>query len=558
MHHSGPISGVATAGRYIATAGYDNQLILWDADSRHAVARSLHDHLVNHCAFSSDGRWLASASSDYSARIWEVPSLRLKAALIGHRDDVDMAVFSPDDRLVATCALDRTLRIFDLSGQCLHVMHGHTGNVLSLVWSRDGRRLVSSSVDGTVREWDVASGRALRCHPLEGVRTDTVVIDGTGRIIAGDDRGRIVFIVEGQVTYCQAHRAGIKKIVHDETQGRLVTMSYDRTLAVWQMETETTMRELSRSSVPALVWPRSGALLEADRVAVGTFGSSYAVFDWRVNRWDLDGVVADRSLNAVTVAEDGVYTIGDAGVLCRDGVSMTELGSLCNFLLLAGQTLLTGGQLGQLLDARSGAVIYQHHSPLNCGTTFMRHGQLHAAIGTYTGEALVFAVDAYGQLAHVTNLKIYDNAIKGMSANDDHLFTACASTAVAWHDVTDLELIRLIPHAHERIANSCCLAGPSGFASVGRDLKLRIWEGDQEEVYQTPHSNSVKCICASEDRHVLMTGSYTGTLAGFDLRTRQWCSFVRPTAAGISALAYDRRHGHFLASSYDGHLYTVQ
>src|ERR1700674_1807049 len=154
MHHDGPIAGIASHGDLIATAGYDNRIILWDARSRVGIACANHDHLVNQCAFSSDGRWLVSASSDYSARVWEVPTLRLKAVLPCHGDDVDMAVFSPDDRRIATCALDRCVRIFDLDGRCLGEMRGHTGNVLSLAWSPDGRHVVSSSVDGTIRRWD--------------------------------------------------------------------------------------------------------------------------------------------------------------------------------------------------------------------------------------------------------------------------------------------------------------------------------------------------------------------------------------------------------------------
>jgi WD40 repeat protein len=123
MHHVGPIAGVAAHGSWIASAGYDNRLILWDATSRRALARSAHDHLVNACAFSHDGRYLVSASSDYSARIWSLPDLRLIAVLGGHGDDVDMARFSPDDALVATCALDRIVRVFSASGALRHEMH---------------------------------------------------------------------------------------------------------------------------------------------------------------------------------------------------------------------------------------------------------------------------------------------------------------------------------------------------------------------------------------------------------------------------------------------------
>ncbi len=556
MRHHGPISALAATCSHVATAGYDNQLILWDAASRTALARGVHDHLLNHCAFSHDGKLLATASSDYSARLWEVPSLRLKGVLLGHEDDVDMAVFSPDDTMVATCALDRTLRIFDLTGHCLKVLRGHTGNILSLSWTRDGSRLVSSSVDGTIREWDVATGTELRCNDLDGVRSDTLEIDADGRIFTGDDEGRLAVIIDGVVSYVPAHQAGIKKIVYDAASGILVSLSYDRSLAVWRVAGPRELVELSRAELPALVWARSAAIAGSGRVAIGTFGSSYGIYDWEANTWDLRDIVPSPSLNAVAVVDDVPYAIGDAGILWRDGQPAAHLGSLCNFLFSAGDLLLSGGQLGQLFNARSGEILYRHHSPLNCGTSFLRAGKLHAVVGTYTGEMLVFAVD--GERLHlVSALKVYANAVKGLVADTSRIFSVCASTAVAWHDSDDLGLVRLIPRAHEKIANACCLAGPGGYASVGRDLKLRIWLGEEEAVYPTPHPNSVKCICASDDRNTLMTGAYTGTLAGFDVAAREWRSFSRPTAAGISALSYAPQPRHFLASSYDGGIYPV-
>lgn len=556
MNHHGPIAGIAAAGPFVATAGYDNQLILWDASSKRAVARCFHDHLINNCSFSSDGRLIVSASSDYSARIWEVPSLRLKAALIGHEDDVDMAVFSPDDTKVATCALDRTIRIFDLSGCCLKVLRGHTGNILSVAWTRDGERLVSSSVDGTIREWNASTGCEVGCNDIK-VRTDTLVIDADGRILAGDDEGRIAIISGGRISYTKAHQAGIKHLTFDEAAGVVITLSYDRTVAIWSVDRNEQVTELSRAELPALIWARAAALVGRHRIAVGTFGSSYAVFDWQKNTWDMDNVVAGPCLNAVAVVDGAAYAIGDAGILLRDGKPSTQLHSLCNFLFAAGGRLFSGGQLGQLFDASSGEILYQHHSPLNCGTSFVRDGDVHIVIGTYTGEALVFVLDADGRPVLHAQHKIYDNAIKGMVATADRIFSVCASTDIAWHDTKDFKLIRRIPKAHERIANGCALAGPTGFASIGRDLKLRIWTDGREDVYQTPHPNSVKCICANDDRSTLMTGAYTGTLAGFDLTTRSWISFSRPTASGISGLAFDKDNRRFLASSYDGRIHAV-
>ena len=557
MKHSGPISCVATHGAYVATAGYDNRVILWDAATHIALAQGMHDHLVNHCAFSTDGQWLVSAGSDYSARIWELPSLRLRAVLTDHADDVDMAVFSPDNHSVATCALDRAIRIFDLHGRCIQTFLGHTGNIISLLWSLDGKQLVSSSVDGTVRTWDVVQGVEASWYDLDGVRTDTIVMDGQGRIIAGDDRGRLAIISQGQIAYHDAHQAGIKKLVYCTERRLLASLSYDRTLAFWTISPTGTIDELQRTSLPDVIWSRAAAMLNETQLAVGTFGSTYAVYDWLQDSWQIDDSVAGNGINAVVFHQASVYTVGDAGTVCKNSKTVSELGSLCNFLLPAEDRLFAGGQLGQLFDALSSKVLYQHHSPLNCGALFYRAGQAHIAVGSYTGEMLVFSLQADNSVKLVRDIPVYENAIKSIAANNDQLFSVCASTDISWHNCQDLSLLKKISKAHDKIANACCPIADRGFASVSRDRTLRLWLNGDHAAYPTPHSNSVKCIGVSADGESLLTGSYGGTLAGFDLVTRRWTSFQRPTIAGISSITYDSLRRCFLAASYDGGVYPV-
>jgi WD40 repeat protein len=557
MKHTGPISSVAAKGTLIATGGYDNRVILWDAITHQAVAQGMHDHLVNHCAFSADNQWLVSSGSDYSARIWELPGLRLRAVLTDHTDDVDMAVFAPDSQAVATCALDRAVRLFDLSGRCLKTFLGHTGNIISLLWSLDGSRLVSSSVDGTVREWDVETGLQLSCYDLDGVRTDTIAMDTYGRIIAGDDRGRIAIIHEGRIQYHAAHQAGIKKLVYCQNRQMLATLSYDRTLALWQINRAGLLVECRRSEMPEIIWPRAADLLGDEQLVLGTFGSSYAVYNWVHDTWDTAGIVAGKCINAITVHQGSVYSVGDSGIVWRDGVVHVCFGSLCNFILAVEDRLFSGGQLGQLYEVESGKVLYQHHSPLNCGALFYRSGSVHLAIGTYTGEILIFVMQADKSLRLEREVKVFENAIKGLAANHTQLFSVCASSDIAWHGIADLKLIHKINQAHDKIVNACCRIGEQGFASVSRDRTLRLWLAGEQAVYPSPHPNSIKSIALSADGLCLLTGSYTGTLALFDLSSRQWSKLLKPTIAGISAICFDALQGQFLAASYDGQVYPV-
>ena len=559
IQHLGPIAGIAASPQWIATAGYDNRLILWDKTTRQALQLAHHDHLVNQCAFSADGQWLVSASSDYSARIWSLPDLKLSAVLSGHTDDVDMAAFSPDDQWIATCALDRRVRIFRRNGECLHTMQGHTGNVLSLAWSHDGQHVVTSSVDGTIRTWDASTG--LQTHITDlGMRSDSVEMTRNGSIFAGDDNGRIAIMENDTLRFVQAHQAGVKKIALHEALGILVSLSYDRTLAVWNISNHnghSQLQEICRTELPASIWARAAAILDDGRVACGTFGTTYALFDRHTGRWDLNNVAAGSALNTVLVQGSDHYSVGDAGTVWRNGQRHQEMGSLCNFLVASGPHLYSGGQLGQVFDAHSGRVLYQHHAPLNCAAALRRQGQAHLAVGTYTGEILIFQVHDSGTLTLEHTLEVYENAVKGISVTDNEIFSVCANTDIAWHGIADWTLRKQVTRAHERIANGCCVVKNAGFASIGRDLQLRLWQDGLHTSYRTPHSNSVKCIGVNDQGTALLTGSYGGTVARFDLQTRQWAPMQRLTHAGISAITWDPHQQQFLASSYDGQIYPV-
>ena len=556
MHHAGPIAGVAANAEFVATAGYDNTIILWKAKDHSPVARANHDHLVNQCAFSNDGKFLVSASSDYSARLWEVPSLRLLSVLAGHKDDVDMAAFSPNDSLIATCALDRCVRIFNTKGNCLHEMIGHKGNVLSLAWSSDSRHVVTSSVDGTIRKWDAILGIPVEITSLD-VRTDSVELDTNGAIYAGDDRGRIAVIAGGHTHFLQAHRAGIKKIVLDNRSRTLISLSYDRSIAIWRIAGPLQLVEVRRSTLPKDIWARAAALMQDGRIAVGTFGTSYAVYDPTLDKWDMTRVSAGPAINAVLNHKGKIFSVGDEGKVMADASPIANMGSLCNFLVSCGERIFAGGQMGRLFDAQTGEVLFEHHSPLNCAVAFDINGRPHFAVGTYTGQILVFCIDQNGAVSLSQQLAVYENAVKGLSQEGGILFSVCANTHIAWHSVDSWALIRYIENAHERIVNACCSLGGQQFASVSRDRTLRIWGPQGQEMHESPHPNSIKCVAANEARTHLLSGSYGGTLALFDTVKKSWSEITRPTTSGISAITWSTSEQCFVAASYDGNLYSV-
>jgi toxoflavin biosynthesis protein ToxC len=558
IHHRSPISGVAAyQDAFVATAGYDNQIILWNASDKSPVARSSHDHLANQVAFSPDGKYLLTSSSDYTARLWSLPDLKLVAVMADHEDDVEMSVFHPTEQLIATASRDHRVRVYGFDGSLRAVFEGHTADVISVEWAGDSRELVSSSDDGTIKRWSLESGTKIADIDLGGVETDTVALASNGSVYAGNDEGEIIVIDAQGTSSHPAHDAGIKRLVLNSGRGLLVSLSYDRTLRVW--DTSAGLAPVTRATLPSDVWPRSCAFLNDTTLVFATFGSSYATYHMDSGTWDLEGISSTPGYNAVLPYDGTTLAIGDAGLLWQDGAERARPGSLCNFLTAAGSLVVTGGQMGVVFSALTGEPLYQHRSPLNCGAAFTRDGKPHVVIGTYTGEGLVFSVGDDRTLHHEATMPLHQNAVKGVAVSGDLIFSVCADTEAAWFSASTLTEAGRLPGAHGKIANGCAGLGDGAFASISRDLLLRVWTapGAAAETVPTPHDHSIKCVAASPDGRFVATGAYNGLIAVYDRLTGSWPVVDRPTTAGISSISYDTDGKRFLCSSYDSAVHFV-
>ena len=79
-------------------------------------------------------------------------SSRVSMTLRGHSGFVQAVAFSPDGKRLATASVDQTAKVWDAeSGKELLTLRGHSGSVNKVAFSPDGKRLATANANGTVQ-----------------------------------------------------------------------------------------------------------------------------------------------------------------------------------------------------------------------------------------------------------------------------------------------------------------------------------------------------------------------------------------------------------------------
>ena len=114
-----------------------------------------HQRFVSSVAISADRHTLASGSSDWTIKLWNLKTGDLLRTLTGHKNIVWSVAISADGQTLASGSWDQTIRLWNVkTGDLLHTLTGHKDAVWSVAMSADGQTLASGSYDQTIRLWE--------------------------------------------------------------------------------------------------------------------------------------------------------------------------------------------------------------------------------------------------------------------------------------------------------------------------------------------------------------------------------------------------------------------
>src|SRR5262249_1253923 len=155
-------------GKTLATGSFQEST-RWDAEKGEPKKRigGFADRVVA-IGYSADGKYVGTGggatTEDGEIKIFEAETGKLVIEIKnGHSDTVFGVAFSPDGKLLATCAADKFVKVFEVpSGKFVKSFEGHTHHVMDVGWTPDGKKIVSCGADNFVKVWNYENGEKIR------------------------------------------------------------------------------------------------------------------------------------------------------------------------------------------------------------------------------------------------------------------------------------------------------------------------------------------------------------------------------------------------------------
>lgn len=229
-----------------ASCGEDSLIKVWDTEQgKEEKTMTGHQDAVQSIAFNPTGATLASCSADLTIKIWELDEYRCIKTLKGHEHNISWVAFTKDGKNLLSCSRDTTIKFWDLSiGVCRETIKGHTDWVRQVIVSPDGSTFASCAHDLTIKLWSMETKECTKTisaheHIIESIAFSNAAVDAVifNNVLPKEERKR------------RKEAALNEEKKTDATGGLyLLSGSRDKTIKLWELETETCLLELKGHS----------------------------------------------------------------------------------------------------------------------------------------------------------------------------------------------------------------------------------------------------------------------------------------------------------------------
>jgi WD40 repeat protein len=532
-----------------------------------------HSDYVRSVAFSSDGKLLASGSTDLKLKLWEVATGKELKTFVGHLASVVAIAFSQDSKTLASIGkLEERIKIWDVTtGKELRTIKGVSGDVRSIQFSPNGRSLASGSHDGTIRLWDIATGSELKIFQTEaeGGDVSSVAFSSDGKILASIESGDMIELWE----VATGKKLRELPISGESSDGLLVFSRDGKTLSSFTEGTITLWdvasgKQLSSSAI-GVKRPSDQVALSPDAKFLARVGLQEGDRDFKLLE-----VATAKEFKPPHVSEDGysveslafspdgaILAIGDdvGAITLWDVFNGKELRSLkghsspINSVAFSpdGKVIASGSEdkTVKLWNKSAwGLTVLTGHSKQVRSVAFSPDGRILAS-GSEDFTIKLWDVAAAKELKTLQGSKSSLEGFMAVAFSPDGKTLAGLEGDIHLWDVSSGQEIKVLKLSGE--AGFTVSFSPDGQAlACGDDRTVKLWEvaTGKELKTLTGHSDRVGSVVFSPDRKTLASSGADGTIKLWDVTTGRELQILRGHSNPVYTVAFSP-NGKMLASS---------
>jgi WD40 repeat protein len=263
--HTGRIRGLAWSpdGRWLASAGADGSARIWDASTGKEVRAFKDGRMQKHgVAWSPDSKRLAwsSVANDSVLRIWDRETDRVDVLRSGQEDSVRGVAWSPDGRLVATSGLATTC-VWDATTHVLIARFTANGQD-GIGWSHDGKTLILIGVSPVPLLWDVTTKEFVK-DGFSAPATAAAWHPSAPLVAFGNENGECVVWDQGRravASRWKAHEGPVTDVKWSPDGALVLSAGRDGALTLSEARTGRVRRTIAAhaGSVTRVAWEPSG------------------------------------------------------------------------------------------------------------------------------------------------------------------------------------------------------------------------------------------------------------------------------------------------------------
>ena len=301
-------ANISHDGKSIITCGINYSIRLWHINEEQQKQFQINDGFIRSVKISSDGNNILTGDSEGKCILWDNEGII--NSIINVQTSVNSVAFSPRGDYILTGSKQR-VNLWGLNGKnILELFHG--GNVKVVDFAPDGKLFLSGSEDKIVNIWNlkgekvsVLEGHTGSISSAKFSSDSKYVLTGSGSDYyrgGGDNNTKLWSINGNLITNITGHNGPIFAVDISEDQKYILTGGEDNTIKLWNINGE-------------LIKTFTG---HTDRVIYSKFipNNNYFISgseDGTVRIWSLNGdeigiVYKDSfGINALDVSSDGKY-----------------------------------------------------------------------------------------------------------------------------------------------------------------------------------------------------------------------------------------------------------